>query len=90
MTKKKYVEDPFHEDKRRKFSHTSNPNLMHDRISQEIGFISNSDIFRKIVQGYYNVPPDIDDYTTAYLKYIRRALDIIKPPQATVTTKYYQ
>ena len=63
---------------------------MHDRISQEIGFISNSDIFRKIVQGYYNVPPDIDDYTTAYLKHLRRSPNIIEPPQSIVTTNIFQ
>ena len=40
---------------------------MHGRIDQEIVFKGTSDSFLNIIQEHYNMPPDIDDYTTDYL-----------------------
>ena len=84
------MEDAYHDDNRRKISHTPNTPLMHRGISQEIGLYGTSEIFLKLLQGHYNVYPDTDDYTTAYLKHLRRAPKIIEPPQAIVPTKILQ
>ena len=73
MTKKKDLEDVFHDDNRRKFSQTSNTPLMHGRISQEIGLDGTSGRFLNIMQGHYNEPPDIGYYTISYLKHLRIA-----------------
>ena len=63
---------------------------MHNWIAQEIGFDGTYYICLQIIQWHYNAPPDIDDYTTAYLKHLRRASNIIEPPQAIVPTKIFQ
>ena len=89
MTDNKYVEDACHGENKRKLSKTSNTPLVHGQIAQEIGLYSTSDSCLKILQGYYNAPPDTDDYTNAYLKHLKIAPNIIEPPQPTVPTKIF-
>ena len=60
---------------------------MHGGIDQEIGFNGTSGSCLKILQGNYNATPDTYDYTTAKIKHLRRAPNIIELPQATVPKK---
>ena len=84
------MENSCHDENMRKFSQTSNTPLVHVQISKEIGFYGTSGICLKILQGDYNAPPDTDNYTSAYLKHIRRSPKFIEPPQAIMPTKIFQ
>ena len=90
MTKKKNVEDACHDDNRRKISQTYNTPLKNSQISQDIGFDGTYDSCLKILQEHYNTPLNKYDYTTVYLKHLRRYPNIINNPQAIVSKIIFQ
>ena len=63
---------------------------MHGRIHQDIGFNGTYYICLKILQVHYNAPPNTNDYTTVYLRQLRRAPNINEPPQVIVPPKIFQ
>ena len=63
---------------------------MHRKLAQDIGFNRAYYMCLKILQEHYNAPLDTYYHTTAYLKHLRIAPNIIDPPQATVPTKIFQ
>ena len=90
MTKEKDMEDACHDENRRKIitdiQHTPHEqtNIPGDKIQRNLWNLP------KDTAGKLYCSPDTDEYTTAYLKQLRRSPNIIEPPQDTVPTKIFQ
>ena len=83
------IEQACHTENYSKYSQTNNTPTMSGQLAAEIGFIGTSPACREILAGTYEPPPGTDEYTTEYLKYLKKPLNIQHAPTACITTEEF-
>ena len=90
VTDKIGIENACHIENNSKYSQTNNTPMMRGQLAAEIGFIGTSPACRDILAGTYNPPPGTDQYTTEYLKYLKKDPNLHSTPSSYITTKEFQ
>lgn len=74
ITDKEGIENACHDENRSKYSQTSSTPMVRGQLGQELGFDGTSLACQAILAGQYQPPSGTDEYTTEYLKYLKRPL----------------
>lgn len=61
---------------------------MRGHLAHELGCDSSSTTFQQILKGTYVPPPSTDEYTMEYLKYLKKAPNIMNPPKSRIMIKH--
>ena len=90
LTSKTDIEEACNDSNRKKFQQTSNTPPMSGDLVHDLGYTGNSIACQDILNGTYEPPDDVDEYTKEYLRHLKKPLNIVNPPEAIITTDDYQ
>ena len=75
-TDKDTLEHVIHEENAGKYSQTNITPLMSGQIAAEIGYLGTSTACKQILEGSYIPPPNKSQYTSEYLKHLKKPNNI--------------
>ena len=90
LTDKALIENAIHAENVKKFSQIESTPAMLAPLVEELGFLGNNKICKRILEGTYQPPTSIDIYSKAFLKALSKPLVIINPPKAEITTEKFR
>ena len=89
-TRKEDIEHACLEENRKKFSQTNNTPAMIGQLADELGYDGTSEACKQILNGTYTTPPGTHEYTKAYIRELKRPVNIQHTPTAAIPTSTFQ
>ena len=90
LTDKKEIENACHKGNRAKFAQTIGTPAMRGQLMNDLGFLGTSQACKKILQGNYNPPEEVDQIIKELLKELKGPPNVNNRPQASVPTEAFQ
>lgn len=90
LSTKDNIEQACHDENFNKYTQTNSTPTMRGQLAAEIGFIGTSPACQEILAGTYTPPPGTNQYTTEYLKYLKKAPNISTAPHSYIMTQEFQ
>ena len=59
-------------------------------LVDDLGYTGTTQSCQKVLDGTYEPPEDTNEYTTEYLKHLKKPPNITNPPAAVITTEDYK